>query len=95
MPAQAIAMIRVNNPKLLGQYREKAGAALAKHDGRVVTAGPPAGELEAALETPDIVALLEFPTIEHAKAWHADPELAEVHELRRSAGGSTILLLPQ
>ena len=94
MPVQAIAMITVTDKDTLGSYREKAADALAKHGGSVVAADPEPVVLEAAIDTPDITALLSFPTVEAAKAWREDPDLADIHALRNTGGKSTIVVLP-
>jgi len=94
MTVQAIAFIYVSDMESLKDYKEKAGDALAKHGGRVITAGPVSAVLEAAGEVPDIMALLEFPSLEKAQAWRNDPDLADVHALRNAAGKSTIMVIP-
>lgn len=94
MTVQYLALIYVTNPEKLGQYREVAADALAKHGGRVVAGLPDPEALEATLDIPNITALLEFPSEEHARAWRADPDLIDVHALRNEGGKSTILKLP-
>ncbi len=94
MTVQLIALITVTNPEKIAEYREVAATALAKHEGKVVTALPNPEALEAATKAPTMMAILAFPTIEHARAWRTDPELADIHALRNEAGQSTILLLP-
>ena len=92
MSVYAFAMLTVNNPEALAAYREVAGDALAKHGGSVVKAGPASERLDGNLDLPKALALLEFPNKEAAIAWRDDPELADVHALRQSAGGSDIFL---
>lgn len=94
MTVQYIALITVTNPDKLAAYKEVAADALAKHGGRVVRANPAPEALEAAVELPTVMALLEFPNDEQARAWRSDPDLAPVHALRNEGGKSTILKLP-
>ncbi|WP_298816008.1 DUF1330 domain-containing protein [uncultured Roseibium sp.] len=94
MTIQALAMITVTDKETLGAYRKKAADALAKHGGSVVAADPEPLVLEAAIDTPNIAALLSFPDTKAAQAWHADPDLAEIHALRNKGGKSTIIVLP-
>lgn len=89
----AYAKLTVTNPEALAEYRDVAGAALAKHGGKVESASREFTVLDGAPETPDVAALLSFPDKDAAMAWASDPDLADVHALRRSAGGSDILLL--
>ena len=70
-----------------------AGAALAKHGGNVESATGDFTILDGTPDTEGVAALLSFPDKDAAVAWSTDPALADVHALRRSAGGSDILLL--
>ena len=63
--------------------------------GRVAAAVPKPIRLEGSLETPGSLALLAFDTAEGAEAWHADPELATIHDLRRSGAEVSIFVLKQ
>lgn len=94
MTTQALAMITVTDKEALGAYREKAAEALAKHGGSVVTADPEPLVLETASETPNLAAVLSFPSPDAAKAWINDPELTDVHALRNKGGKSTIVVIP-
>ncbi len=94
MSVRYIAQITVKDQDKIAAYREVAGDALAKHGGKVIAGLPSPEVLEAAQEIPTIMAVLEFPSSENAKAWREDPALNEVHALRNSAGLSTILALP-
>lgn len=89
----AYAEITVTNPEAMAQYREVAGAALAKHRGKVESASGEFTVLDGAPIAPQIAALLSFPDKARALAWSNDPDLADVHALRHSAGTSNILLI--
>lgn len=89
----AYAEITVTNPDALAEYRDVASAALAKHGGKVESAAREFTVLDGAPEAPNVAALLSFPDKDAAIAWSTDPELADVHALRRNAGASDILLL--
>ena len=94
MSVRYIAQITVRDQEKITAYRAVAGDALAKHGGKVIAGLPSPDALEAAQEVPSIMAVLEFPSVDNAKAWREDPELEEIHALRNSAGLSTILALP-
>jgi len=89
----AYVALKITDPTQLAAYRDVAADALAKHGGEVLTAAREFTTLDGAPETPDMVALLIFPDKDSAIAWSNDPELAEVHALRRGAGASDIFLL--
>ena len=89
----AYAKLTVTKPDALAEYREVAGGALAKHGGKVEGNTRSPTVLDGTPDIPDVAALLSFPDKDAALAWANDPDLKRVHALRRSAGGSDILLL--
>ncbi|MEE9389477.1 MAG: DUF1330 domain-containing protein [Paracoccaceae bacterium] len=93
MTIHVIATMHVTNPDSLAKYRERAGDALSRHGGSVVQASGALAILEGDGEAPNVAALLTFPDEQAARAWIDDPELAEVHALRRNSGQSEVLML--
>lgn len=89
----AFATLSVTDSQALAAYRDKAGAALEKHGGKVESASGDLSVLEGDPALPNVAALLSFPDNEAALAWANDPDLSEVHALRRRAGASEIVLL--
>lgn len=89
----AYAMLTVNNPEALNKYRDLAGAALARHGGAIVGASGALEKLDGAPTIPDVAAILSFPDKASAESWINDPELADIHALRRNAGASDIVLM--
>lgn len=90
MSHKILALITVENKEAIAKYREGAKDALAKHGGAVLSAAPISDTYEEGTNKPSSFALIEFPNKEAAQAWHNDPELQDLHALRRSSGQSTI-----
>lgn len=88
----AYVNIIIDAPDSFAAYREKAGEALSRHGGKVVSASPKQTVLEGEMNA-GLGALLGFESAEGAKAWINDPDLAEVHALRNGAGQSTVVLI--
>lgn len=93
MSVHAIFTITIDTPESIAQYREVAADALAKHGGAVAQASPALTVLDGTDPKPSMAAILSFPDADAAQAWHSDPALAHVHDLRRNAGPSTLILL--
>ena len=89
----AIAQLTITNADSMAKYREVAGDALAKHGGKVEAASGAFTVLDGNPSLPNAAALLSFPDKDAALGWANDPDLADVHALRRNAGSSDILLL--
>ena len=69
------------------EYLPKTAALIAKHGGKVVIGGnaPQAlMALEGAAKPPLSVVVLEFPSCEHAQAFHNDPDYAPLKQLRQA-----------
>lgn len=94
MTSYVVVQLAVKDPAKFGAYREKAGEALAKHGGAVIAGGPDAETLEDTGASETMLALLQFPSPEAARSWIGDPELTDVHALRRAGADTTIKLLP-
>jgi uncharacterized protein (DUF1330 family) len=76
MPAYVINRLSIRDTSYQEEYYAKVGPLLARHGGRQIAGGPPVERLGGDFELPKRVAILEFPTIDHAKAMWNDPEYA-------------------
>jgi uncharacterized protein (DUF1330 family) len=71
----------------LEAYLSKTPALRAKHGGKVLIGGnaPRAlMALEGEAKPPLSVVILEFPSLEHAQAFHNDPDYAPLKQLRQA-----------
>ncbi|MFK7879838.1 DUF1330 domain-containing protein [Roseobacter sp.] len=93
MTAHAVATLKLKDPEALAAYREKAGAALARHGGAILQASTDLKRLEGEKPLPDGVAILTFPDRGAAQAWIDDPELVETHSLRNKGAETQIVVL--
>ena len=69
------------------EYRPKTGALIEKHGGKVLLQGRSTRTplaLEGDEKPPLSVVVLEFPSLEHAHAWHNDPDYAPLKQLRQA-----------
>src|SRR5579859_2455897 len=64
-------------------YAQKAGPSLTGHEARLVVANGALTALEGA--APDGVVIIEFPTVEAAKAWYDSPAYQAVVGERMAA----------
>jgi uncharacterized protein (DUF1330 family) len=84
MPAYVIASIEVTDPAEMEQYREGVGAVVAQYGGRYLAVAPPV--MFEGEHQPHGGVLIEFPSVEQARAWYDSPEYAGLKALReRSA----------
>lgn len=74
----------VTDPDKIAKYRELSGPALAKAGGRYIARGGEMASLEGGWE-PGRLVIVEFPTLEAAKAWYNSPEYQAAHHVREGA----------
>lgn len=95
MPSYAVVQLIETDADTLATYRQVAGTALEKHGGAPLAGGPGSDVLEdfGAGSTANVI--ITFPNADAARAWINDPELADIHALRRKGAKTTITLLPE
>jgi len=93
MAAYAIATISIHNRNWLSEYSDKADALISKYGGSYVVRSGRMEKLEGNNNIPDIFVILEFPSMEQAKAWHADPEYKSLIDIRNKGSDTDFLLV--
>ena len=81
MPAYVIADIEVIDSAGFEEYRRQVPGTIAAHGGRYLARGGDTEVLEGSW-SPKRCVILEFPTMEAAKAWYDSPAYREARQLR-------------
>ncbi|HVL34829.1 MAG TPA: DUF1330 domain-containing protein [Burkholderiales bacterium] len=84
MTAYVVLDIEVTDADKFARYRELAPPAIAAHGGRYIARGGTT-ELMEGSRRPNRVVILEFPTVDTAKAWLESPEYREARALRQAS----------
>ncbi len=94
MAAYVIAQLEVTDPVAYERYRAAAPPTIAAAGGRYLARGGEITALEGRHDGRRVV-LLEFPTVEAARAWYDGDAYRLARDLRaHSARNVTFLLLP-
>jgi uncharacterized protein (DUF1330 family) len=94
MAAYIVAQLDVKNTNWQAEYGPKAGALVQKHGGRILAgAGAALERLEGAAPLPSVLFLLEFPSLEQARAWYNDPEYGPMITLRQTGADANIVVV--
>lgn len=91
MAVYIVGQLRVTNWDWYKEYRSITEPLVAKHGGKYVVKGGNPETLEGA--GVDALIVIEFPSQEHARQWHNDPDYAAMIQLRNKSGVETQLLL--
>ena len=84
MAAYVIFDEQILDPSRLEEYKSLAGPSIMKHGGRFLARGGATTSLEGDWN-PQRMVLLEFDTVEQARAWYDSPEYREARRAREGA----------
>ncbi len=84
MSAYVISDVEIRDQTLVQEYRRLAQETIAQYGGRYLARGGSIESVEGGW-TPKNVVIVEFPTMERARAWYRSPEYAEALKVRRVA----------
>jgi uncharacterized protein (DUF1330 family) len=92
MPAYVIANVTVKDPVRYEDYRRLVTPTVAKYGGRFIARGGKVEVLEGEWQ-PNRLVLLEFPSMDQARAWWSSPEYTEAKLIRQATSEGTLLIL--
>lgn len=92
MAAYIIGEIEITDPKVYETYRPLAAASVARHGGRFIVRGGAATRLEGEGE-PKRVVVMEFPSLEAARAFYESDDYREAQKIRLAAARGRLLLV--
>lgn len=92
MAAYVIVEIETADAALMAEYRDLARPIVEAHGGRYLARGGATVTLEGGWD-PQRVVILEFPSVDAARAWWESDEYAPLKAMRHRAGTSRMLIV--
>ncbi len=92
MAAYAIVDVVVNDPEGFAPYREMAPATVAAYNGKYLARGGTLTPLEGGWD-PLRISVLEFPSVEKARAWWDSAEYAEAKAIRQRTTDTKMIIV--
>jgi uncharacterized protein (DUF1330 family) len=92
MSAYVIAEVIVTDPTLYEDYKKMVPATVEKYGGRFAVRGGKVDAKEGGW-APARLVVLEFPSMEKARAWYDSPEYAPALALRLKAANAKLILV--
>jgi uncharacterized protein (DUF1330 family) len=92
MPAYVIAEVTITDPQGFERYRQMVPPTVAHHGGRFVVRGGKTETLEGTWNPARLV-VLEFDSVERARAWWASEEYREAKELRQRTARTNLVIV--
>jgi uncharacterized protein (DUF1330 family) len=87
-----ISDVTVKDADAFQTYRTRAATSIAQHGGKYLARGGRVESLEGAW-SPRAIIIVEFPSLEQARAWYGSPEYAFALEVRDEALSRSLILV--
>ena len=91
MSAYIVVQVDVQDPKRYEDYKKLVPPSIEKFDGRFVVRGGKTETLEGSW-APKRFVIVEFPSVERAKAWWASREYADAKALRQATASTQMIV---
>ena len=92
MAAYVVVQVDVKDPSRYEAYKKMVPPSLETFGGRFIVRGGQVHSMEGTW-SPRRFVLIEFPSVEQAKAWWASPEYAEAKALRQATAESQLIIV--
>ena len=92
MAAYVLNDMEITDPALFEEYKLLSPATVAQYGGRFLARGGRTETLEGDW-SPKRLVIIEFPSIEQARAWADSPEYAPAKRLRQLASKSNLIVI--
>jgi uncharacterized protein (DUF1330 family) len=92
MPAYVVVEVEVEDPVRYETYKQMVPPSLAAYDGRFIVRGGKVETLEGEW-SPRRMVIVEFPSVEKAKAWWSSTEYAEARALRQATAKTQMIVV--
>ncbi len=92
-PAYLVVDAKSTDPQAMQCYRDLAQVAVANFGGRYLVRGTPYAVLEGSDWRPQRLVIVEFPSLENARAFYDSPEYRVAREARAGVSDFDMLLV--
>ncbi len=92
MAAYLIVQVNVNDPKRYENYKKMVPPSLEPYGGRFLVRGGKVENLEGSWNPARLV-VIEFDSVERAKAWWGSNEYAEAKALRQATADTEMVVI--
>ena len=92
MAGYAIIHDEIQDQALFAEFRKRVGPTVEAHGGRYLVRGG-AIEVMDGDWVPDRIIVIEFDSVEQARAWLTSPEYAEIKQIRMKAANASVIIV--
>ena len=88
-----IAQVKVNDDSWIPDYAARVHDIVAKHDGKYLSRSGSITAIEGSSPDANLVAIIEFPSMDALQAFVSDPDYAPYAEARRAGTDSQLFAI--
>ena len=93
MPAYVIGQLNIHDPEAYQAYLDGFMPSFQRHGGELLATSRSETEiLEGSWAKPRTV-IMRFPSVRDAKAWHDDPDYAELAKIRHQTASTNLVVV--
>jgi uncharacterized protein (DUF1330 family) len=92
MTAYLVAQVQIYNSEIYKQYAAHSPAIVAKHGGRILARGGESETLEGGAPERRVV-IVEFPSLQAARAFYYSPEYQEARKIRTPVSDAEFVIV--
>jgi len=93
MPAYVIGQLHIHDPDAYQDYLDGFMPSFQRHGGELLATSRSETEiLEGSWAMPRTV-IMRFPSVKDAKAWHDDPDYAELVKIRHQTASTNLVVV--
>ena len=93
MSAYIIGQVRVTDASWVEEYVGRIIPILEKYGAKYIARSFDAEKFEGEEKVADAVVIVEFPSVEQAKAWYSDPDYAPLIDIRQAGSSAELTLV--
>jgi uncharacterized protein (DUF1330 family) len=90
-PGYVVAEVDVTDPATFAKYSEKAPGTVAQYGGHYIIRGGKNTSIEG--DAPKRFVVIQFDSMEKAKAWEDSPEYSAIKPIRHSSAKSRVFII--
>ncbi len=92
MAGYVIVHDEIHDEALFDQFRQRVAATIEAYNGRYLVRGG-ATEVMDGDWTPQRIVVVEFDSVDQAKAWLTSPEYGEIKKIRMQAANASVIVV--
>lgn len=93
MPAYVIGQLDIHDPEADQEYLDGFMPSFERHGGELLATSKVATEVLEGTWALTRTVIMRFPSVEHAKAWHSDPEYVELTKIRHRTASANLVVV--